>query len=77
MVLRDGTILMVEGRCGGWAKINPANGSPAPVWAHRLILGQAGNRPVGTILSILAGHLGRVCGRWLSGNNSNQKIIKL
>ena len=28
MVLRGGTILMVEGRCGGWAKINPVTVSP-------------------------------------------------
>ena len=28
---------MVAGWFGGWAKINPANVFPAPVWAHRLI----------------------------------------
>ena len=39
IVLRGGTILMVEGRCGGWAKINPVTVSPAPVWAHGLIVG--------------------------------------
>ena len=39
IVLRGGTILMVDGRCWGWAKINPANVSPALVWAHGLILG--------------------------------------
>ena len=48
---------MVEGRFGGGVQINPVIVFPAPVWAHGLILGQAGNRPVGTILSVLAGKL--------------------
>lgn len=39
IVLRGGAILMVEGRFGGWAKINPVTVSPAPMWAHRRIVG--------------------------------------
>ncbi len=57
IVLRGGTILMVEGRVGGGVEMNPVTVSPAPMWAHRRILGQAGNRTVGTILSVFAGKL--------------------
>ena len=39
IVLRGGTILMVDGRCGGWVQINPVTVFPAPVWAHGLIVG--------------------------------------
>ena len=58
-------------------QINPVTVSPAPMWAHRRILGQAGKGPAEQFSLFWRVNWGGTCGRWLSGNNSNQKISKL